>query len=534
MDVPQPFFNMPSRLPLLLLILVLAPLGIISWFGLQMAEEEAHQTRLRFEQLLHQRLEEVARPLAEKVEERQRQLLAVTAGFNTLPLSELRALSWAHPEVEQFFLFGPQSKLLFPDPQSELSQRESAFIERTRQIWHSPLPFLQPGPEREIVANANRLSSLSSSISVIQQGWYSWHWTDGLSLLFWQQLPNGAIAGAELDRLTLLSDLIAFLPDSDNDKGSRIRLLDSRHQILYQWGSFEPATGARAIAELPLQPPLESWRLAYFAPPEAIPSGEARRSQIIFGLVGIAGLILVSLIYLYRELTRTMREASQRVNFVNQVSHELKTPLTNIRLYAELLQQELEPEDNSHSRLQVIVDETQRLSRLIGNILGFARGQRKTLRLHPIRSQLDQTLKETLSPFLPLLKQQGFEIETQLDAPTPFTFDPDAVAQIIGNLLNNVEKYAIDGGYLRITSQQQAGMSIVEICDRGPGIPPRMRKRIFKPFFRIRNDLTEGVSGTGIGLSISRDLARLHGGDLSLESSDQGACFRLCLPGVSL
>ncbi len=528
---------MRTKLPALLLLVVLIPLGITGWLGMRMAAEEQQQTRMRFEQLLQQRLQEIARPLEKMVEERKRTLLADTAGFAALGAPALRTLGWQRPEVEQFFLLGADDRLRFPDPQGALSRREAAFVERTHAIWAEQALFRQPAPETEAAPSPKLASSLDSfshspAPEPASHGWFSWHWGNGLNLLFWQQLPDGSIAGAELDRLTLLSDLIALLPDNTGNGESRIRLLDARDRILYQWGGFEPAGNAVPLAERPLQPPLESWRLAYFGPADTIPSGESARFQIILGLTVVILVVLLILTYIYRELTRAMREAGQRVNFVNQVSHELKTPLTNIRMYAELLQQDMEEDHASHGRLKVIVDETQRLSRLIGNVLGFARGQRKALTLRPVSAVLDRCVEEVLNPFLPNLEQQGIRVETDLNAPTPFPFDPDAVTQIIANLLNNVEKYAAEGGYLLVTTRQEGGHFLLEVCDHGPGIAPSLRQRVFKPFYRVRSDLTEGVSGTGIGLSISRDLALLHGGDLTLEPSERGACFRLRLPGV--
>ncbi len=528
---------MRTKLPALLLLVVLIPLGITGWLGMRMAAEEQQQTRIRFERLLQQRLQEIARPLESMVEERKSTLLADTAGFGALSTPELRTLGWKHPEVEQFFLLGADERLQFPDPDTALSRREAAFVERTRAIWAEQALFRQPAPESEAAPSpilASSLDSFSKSTAPepANHGWFSWHWGNGLNLLFWQQLPDGSIAGAELDRLTLLSDLIALLPDNAGNGESRIRLLDAGDRILYQWGGFEPGPNTTPLAELSLRSPLDSWRLAYFGPADTVPSGEAAWFQVLLGLAIVILLALLILTYIYRELTRAMREAGQRVNFVNQVSHELKTPLTNIRMYAELLQQDMEEDHASHGRLKVIVDETQRLSRLIGNVLGFARGQRKSLTLRPVKGVLDRCVEEVLNPFLPNLEQQDIRVETRLNASDPFPFDPDAVTQIIANLLNNVEKYAAEGGYLLVTTRQEEGDFLLEVCDQGPGIAPSLRQRIFKPFYRIRSDLTEGVSGTGIGLSISRDLARLHGGDLTLEPSEQGACFLLRLPGV--
>jgi signal transduction histidine kinase len=109
------------------------------------------------------------------------------------------------------------------------------------------------------------------------------------------------------------------------------------------------------------------------------------------------------------------------------------------------------------------------------------------------------------------------------------SLDTDAVEQIVGNLVSNVEKYGAGGKHLELTSRHRGEQVEITVADRGPGLPPRERQRIFEPFYRVNDALTGGVGGTGIGLAISRDLARLHGGDLQLEPSQAGASFRLTL-----
>ena len=101
--------------------------------------------------------------------------------------------------------------------------------------------------------------------------------------------------------------------------------------------------------------------------------------------------------------------------------------------------------------------------------------------------------------------------------------------QILGNIFGNVEKYAAEGQFLAVSSRQQEGRLEITIADHGPGIPVNQRETIFKPFHRISNQLSDGVSGTGIGLSIVRELACLHGGDISLLPTEKGATFQLTL-----
>src|SRR5690606_38541242 len=108
--------------------------------------------------------------------------------------------------------------------------------------------------------------------------------------------------------------------------------------------------------------------------------------------------------------------------------------------------------------------------------------------------------------------------------------DADAVGQIVANLVSNVEKYAASGGSLVIATRQDADRAVVRVTDRGPGIAAAHEGKVFTPFYRVSDRVTDGVTGTGIGLAIARDLARAGGGDLVLVPAGTGACFELILP----
>jgi signal transduction histidine kinase len=361
-----------------------------------------------------------------------------------------------------------------------------------------------------------------------------------LNLVFWQRRSSGYIVAAALDRSRWIADLIAVLPDTPSSREgsadgslSQIRLIDSTSRAVYQWGSFEPPEGAMAACEIPLSPPVSAWRLEQFVPAERLATRTmpAVYFNVATGL-SVAGLGLVALAsYFYREYARDIREASQRVSFVNQVSHELRTPLTNIRMYADLLESDLEglPNDAAEqprSRLDVIQLESQRLSRLIGNVLTFARHQKNTLRLSRTPCCIDQVVQGVVARFRPSLTQLGVECEFTAGAGRLVRADADAIEQIVGNLINNVEKYAAGGRWVAITTRQENGRTFVTVADRGPGVDFALKDAIFQPFWR--GDLSvSGAAGTGIGLSIARELARLHGGDVTLIESEWGAAFQV-------
>ena len=373
-------------------------------------------------------------------------------------------------------------------------------------------------------------------------GWFVWYWDRGLNLIYWQRRPSGHIVGAALERARWISDLISWLPETDrvdSKSGSfavqtAFRVLSSSSEVVYEWGD-DVATDVAAFCDAPLAAPLASWRLQCFIPPDQIATGGGRSAYLGFAAgLGAFAMTLTSLAWLlYRDYSRDMREASQQVSFVNQVSHELKTPLTNIRLYADLLERDLEQVEADQSekplrRLEVISAEAQRLSRLIGNVLTFARQQRNTLQLHPVSVNVIELVRQIADRFTPSLQNHGIEIQVCGESNNALWLDPDFVEQILCNLISNVEKYAATGQRLEIRVAVNSEFATIDVIDAGPGIPAAHRANVFQPFSRLSSDL-RASTGTGIGLSITRELARLHGGDVQLNDSATGCWFQVRL-----
>ncbi len=388
------------------------------------------------------------------------------------------------------------------------------------------------GGRTEVAPAADSLAGLAR---IREQGWITWYWEEGLHLLFWRRRADGLIAGVEIERAALLQRLIDSLPVT-GEQSSLIAVTDAKGTPIYQWGNYdigdgqgELPEGVEPLARLPLASPLETWSLLYYGPSDTAVALSSSRFLVLLGLGGTALVLLGLAAFFYREWSRNMREARQRVSFVTQVSHELKTPLTNIRLYAELLADELcGLDERAEEHAEVIVSESQRLSRLIANVLTFSR------RAQPVLSRrsfdIEASVGHAIEHFAPAFAERGIEAVRQGSADLPVVADEDAVGQILANLLSNVEKYAAKGGRVDVTIEQDAKQTRIRVRDYGPGIPKGQRRRIFEAFFRARNDLTEGVSGTGIGLTIARDLARQCGGDLEILGQTPGACFELTLP----
>lgn len=519
---------MGRRLTVLLVLLVVLPTGLLGWLAINGVRDERQRLAGQLRAAAESRLFDVDARVQRLLDDQARRLLDLTA-LPGADAREWRDFIRTTPEVAQVAVQAADGRLLHPPLESGISDSEREFLMRIRQILVGRLLG------SEVEEQVGSVDLRQSSIPVSDHGWYAWYWDTGLHLLFWRRDPSGAVVAVELDRARLLADLLVELSSdpgwvSSSIDWGRIVLEDSQGRVLSQSGA-EAEEGARVgSVEHRLSPPLGAWNLRaeYWAEGSVSALGAFLR---VAGLIMVAAVLGGLAFVFHRESLRELREASERVGFVNQVSHELRTPLTNIRLYAELLERRIDEDDGeTRSYIDIIVAESGRLSRLIGNVLSFARRNRGALVIHPVEGPIDDTLKSVAEQYRPSFEARNVAIDFDLDAPQLIAFDPDAVEQVVGNLLSNIEKYASNGGVAEISSRQSDGVTRIRIGDRGPGIPAGREEAVFEPFVRLSDRVTEGVSGTGIGLAIARELAQLHGGDLRLVASERGACFELDLP----
>ncbi|HSK01555.1 MAG TPA: HAMP domain-containing sensor histidine kinase, partial [Kofleriaceae bacterium] len=495
-------------------LLVLLPLAIAGYLAVRVSTEGAELRRHELQGLLDGRLADVRTRAsgAFAALERQlgEQLAEAPAGGDA---EALRALGRRIALARQVFRLDARGRLVFPAGGADASRAEREFLERTATIWtggailHGDAKGGEPANRRGVPGSgdakgreppATRRGVPGIGDSVVDlaaqqpHGWLAWYWAEGLHLLFWRRAGDGGVIGVEVERVGVLARIVGALPTGALEDG-RMELADSRGQTVHQWGPMLPAEGAppgapgAPDASVALDPPLDAWQLRYFISPaqRAALSGGAS-TGLFLGLGAIALALIGLAIYIYREYTRRLRDAARRVGFVTRVSHELRTPLTNIRMYAELLEDALDPadDDDQARRARVIVAESQRLGRLIENVLAFARHQKGMLAVTPGRVDVDLAVRAAVATFEPALGARGIEVKLELGDPPPARASADAVDQIVANLLSNVERYAASGGEVVVATRAADGRVVVSVADRGPGVPPRERDAIFEPFHR--------------------------------------------------
>ena len=255
------------------------------------------------------------------------------------------------------------------------------------------------------------------------------------------------------------------------------------------------------------------------------------RLPLVLGLLILTvGLVAGALFQLRREA-----ELSQlRADFVSGVSHELRTPLAQIRMFAETLLLGRVRSDEERTRsLEIIANESQRLTHQVENILLYSRGERRELRAKVAATDVSALAGDVAEAFLPLAEKARCSLRREVEPGVTAAADAGLVRQALLNLLDNAVKYGPAGQTVTLAVALAPGGRVrLWVEDQGPGIPPRDRERIFEPYFRLASHRESAVAGSGIGLSVVRQVARALGGDVNVEDGrDGGARFVLTLAG---
>jgi signal transduction histidine kinase len=363
-----------------------------------------------------------------------------------------------------------------------------------------------------------------------------------LNVLFWYRRPETPqyVFGAQISIPRLVQKLkpaLEKLAPSLREEVCVALLDDSARPVALSHSDFR-TTWKRPFVATEIGETLPHWEVALYLLDPAKLTRSARSLKLTLGAV--IGLLVLAIgagsWLIVTDLNRQLTLARQKTDFVSNVSHELKTPLTSIRMFSELLAEGrvIDPA-KQRSYLSIITAETARLSRLINNVLDFARIERGEKKYHFQTCDLNHLLRETTETYRPHLEANGFHFNCELsDSPVMVNGDRDALAQVIVNLLSNAEKYSDSHKEISVRLDQQSEplpYVEVKVLDRGLGVPDGCEEKIFEQFYRAHDSLSSGIQGSGLGLTLARQIARAHGGEVVYESRDgSGSCFTLRLP----
>lgn len=383
-----------------------------------------------------------------------------------------------------------------------------------------------------------QLSDFRSAVSGLEGGILARFVQDHLELIVWARPPSADeyIFGYMLPATALgktLQETLA-LPENHPENGDVLAILNEKAEPV---ATSDPAFGAdwkRPFVATEVGEILPFWEVAlYLRNPERIDASAQTIRLTLGSFIALAlGAITVAGWLVVRDTRRQLALAQKKADFVSNVSHELKTPLTSIRMFAELLERNNLPPAKRAKYLHIINAESERLSRLINHVLDFARIEKKRktyskehLDLYPVIERLWETQEAHLS-------EAGYHCQwISSDPPWPLFADPDAIARALINLLSNAEKYGGETRDVTLQTWKEDGHLRLAVLDSGPGIPANEARKIFEPFYRTNHSLASETQGSGLGLTLSRKIVEDHGGTLTYEARSQGGSrFTISLP----
>jgi signal transduction histidine kinase len=260
---------------------------------------------------------------------------------------------------------------------------------------------------------------------------------------------------------------------------------------------------------------------------------EARfRSVFVSALLGLCVLVLAGATVLASRSIRAQRSLlAMKTDFIGNVSHELKTPLTSIAIYSELLASGRAGERSGEFGA-TILREAHRLQGLIEGLLSFSRDESGAYQGRKEPVQLDELVREACESFRAVSQRRGMELVLEI-APVRVLGDSSLLRPVVENLVDNAFKYGNTGGFVHVSVAAEQDQAVLRVRDDGQGIPEEDIPNVFDRFYRGGGDLTRSVAGTGLGLAIVRRNVDFHGGTVSLRSQlGSGTTFEIRLPAV--
>lgn len=384
--------------------------------------------------------------------------------------------------------------------------------------------------ERQAPASDRRIDIFDSEIEPLAFGLLD----TGHFVIFRNAWRDGQrlIQGALIEQAPFLASLIDG-PFSDSGLAAATELTVSYAGRDLVSAGPPGAAAAAVLHRARLSPPLADLQLTLKA--SSLPRGPAYPVLVWLSMV-LAGVLPAGFVLLYRFSAKQMELVRQQQDFVSAVSHELKTPLTSIRMYGEMLKAGWADDAKKQSYYDFIFNESERLSRLIENVLQLARMTRRDTRLELVECTVGELLDLVRSKVTSQLEHAGFELHLNCEhglSAVRVRVDADSFVQIAINLVDNAVKFAGDAERKLVEigmRRQREGRVAFTVRDFGPGVPRARMRRIFELFYRPDNSLTRGTAGTGIGLALVKQLAEAMHAQADVRNAEPGAEFLVSFP----
>jgi signal transduction histidine kinase/tetratricopeptide (TPR) repeat protein len=322
------------------------------------------------------------------------------------------------------------------------------------------------------------------------------------------------------------------LEDVTKDSGLDFKIIDERGQNITT--GKEELTSKESLALTFRMFPLP-WKLLVSHPEIKALEKTARREIFFYGvlLTVIVALMLLGAVLIARDISRESETTRLKTEFVHNISHELKTPLTLIRLYGETLQRkENLTNEEKKECYEIITKESERLSHLINNVLDFSRIEMGRKEFDFKKGNLADVIRNTVESYRYHLEKKGFVIHKDIARDLPeMNFDGEAIASVLINLLSNAMKFSPKEKEVTVKLFRDDGNVVLQVADKGIGISSKEVPKIFQRFYQSENKAVSETRGSGLGLTLVKHITEAHNGRIQVESEPgKGSIFSVILP----
>lgn len=518
---------------------IMAPTGTLAFMQYRSLVDLESKSKVAIQENLRQTLQSVARAAQGDMQVLARETLAPLGSLSRAPGDLQRQFALAahlHPEIDQLFVFSACScsvedrfALLYsPGALRRVSGPQlgqDADVQRILDAYRSALALRPPaGSTRELLF-------WQESCSLPNEGTQSFFYV-------FNPMQNTDVAGLILNshyvRKEYLARLIPSILQASETKSSgpdlAVGVFDEKQNEIYT-----SASGPKNYPiKLAFGPVFPNWDLAAAyrgSSVEGLARASFEKSLLLTSFV--LCLLLLGVFLTLRAASREMGLAEAKSNFVSNVSHELKTPLALIRLFAETLELgRVKDGQQAQEFLRTINRETRRLTQLINNILDFSKIEAGRKEYRFVSSDVAEVVAAVLGTYEYQIREGGFELSTRIDHRLPMVrIDPEAVSQTVLNLLNNAIKYSEERKKLEVVVEARDGHIAIEVADHGIGIPRSEQRKIFEKFYRVNTGLVHNTKGSGLGLALVKFIVQAHGGQILVDSAPgKGSRFTILIP----
>jgi signal transduction histidine kinase len=506
--------SLRKKLTILALVGVVLPVMGLTYLQYRSLSELQNKTKGAFKDNLRQGLPIVQHQMKQRLEEVAAQTLEPIGSINySSPeaakeiLKHFENVERTHPEVEGTFAYGygsgEQNKNIQPPDFLSVFERArmaQSFLDGNRKYLFA---------EGKYLFYPLNDSTKSEFVGVLL--------TDAF-------VSNDLIAGSIAKTLNIYHQNTASSSDL------ALTITDDNNRVLFSNGAARNGY----FLEANFDRPFSNWKAAVGLKNSNL--DDLARNSFLHS-AGATVLVLLVLLFgialTIRATDREARLAQAKSNFVANVSHELKTPLSLISLFSEILELgRVNSEEKKTEYYRIMRHESLRLNKVIDNILDFSKIEAGRKTYNFADGDMAEVIENVLSSYRYQIVNSGFDIQTNIqpDLP-PVLIDRDAMAQAISNLVDNAIKYSSEVKQLSIKTETRGSDLSIEIADRGIGIPRAEQAKVFEKFYRVGNGLVHDVKGSGLGLSLVKHIIESHKGTISVESDvGKGSRFTILLP----